>query len=61
MIYSVIAQVVERQREQPDLALTRVARAAVEGAAQLLTYQAARDYVHAVSPYFQSLSDLQAM
>ena len=52
---------VERQREQPDLALTRVARAAVEGAAQLLTYQAARDYVHAVSPYFQSLSDLQAM
>lgn len=56
-----LRQVVESQREQPDLVATRVARAAVEGAAQLLTYQAARDYVHAVSPYFQSLTDLQAM
>ena len=44
----------------PQVAV-RLARAAVEGAANLLTYQAARDYVHEVSPYFNGLRDLQAM
>jgi hypothetical protein len=47
-------------RDVPQVAV-RLARAAVEGAANLLTYQAARDYVHEVSPYFNGLRDLQAM
>jgi hypothetical protein len=42
-------------RDRPDYLLLRLARAAVEGAAQLLTYQAARDYVREVSPYFNSV------
>lgn len=39
-----------------DFAVTRFARAAVEGAAQLVTYEAARRYVMEVSPYFQQLN-----
>lgn len=38
-----------------DFVLTRLARSAVEGAAQLLTYQAARDYVREISPYFNKI------
>lgn len=40
----------------PDYVLTRLARAAVEGAGQLLTYQAARDYVRELSPFFNDVS-----
>lgn len=43
-----------------DYVITRLARAAVEGAAQLLTYQAARDYVREISPYFQKLDQLES-
>lgn len=50
---------VSRRRRQlgldaarPDYVFTRLARASVEGAGQLLTYQAARDYVREVSPFF---------
>ena len=39
---------------RPDYVFTRLARAAVEGAGQLLTYQAARDYVRDLSPFFDS-------
>jgi len=40
---------------RPDYVLTRLARSAVEGAGQLLTYQAARDYVRELSPYFSQV------
>jgi hypothetical protein len=54
-------RLLQSQNDNPDFVATRLARAAVEGAAQLLTYQAARDYVHQVAPYFEGLRDLQAM
>ena len=56
-----IPRLLQSQNDNPDFVATRLARAAVEGAAQLLTYQAARDYVHQVAPYFEGLRDLQAM
>lgn len=43
------------KRSRPDYPLTRIARSCVEGATQLLAYEAAREYVYAISPYFQSL------
>lgn len=42
-----------------DFAATRFARAAIEGATQLVTYEASRRYVMDVSPYFQNLDTLK--
>lgn len=45
----------DNRRARPDYPLTRIARSCVEGATQLLAYEASREYVYAISPYFQSL------
>lgn len=45
-----------RRKGKPDFTLTRLARSCVEGAAQLLTYQASRQYVMQVSPYFKAVA-----
>ena len=42
----------EQDHNRPDFTITRLARASAEGAAQLVTYEAARDYVKFLSPYF---------
>ena len=44
-----------RRKVKADFPLTRIARASVEGAAQLFAYEASREYVYTISPYFQSL------
>lgn len=44
-----------------DFAATRFARAAIEGATQLVTYEASRRYVMEVSPYFQNPETLQQL
>eukprot|EP01036_Dinobryon_divergens_P029253 gene29253-38323_t len=46
---------------RPDFTITRLARSSVECAVQLLTYEASRSYVMAVSPYFKTLGDLQSV
>jgi hypothetical protein len=46
----------EKSKNRPDFIATRLSRAGLEGAAQLLTYQAARTYVREVSPYFKDLA-----